>query len=63
MLLFLLGLVCNGLLKLHFDTLRVAGVLQRIAVCYGIAAVIFLFTSVRTQAVVFVGILVGYWAS
>src|SRR5262249_25416788 len=31
-------------------------------VCYGIAALIFLFTKVRTQAVVFLAILVGYWA-
>ena len=42
--------------------LRVTGVLQRIAICYGIAALIFLFTRVRTQAILFVAILVGYWA-
>src|SRR5262249_27527352 len=45
-----------------FDNLRVAGVLQRIAVCYGIASLIFLFTKVRTQSIVFLAILVGYWA-
>jgi predicted acyltransferase len=61
-LLFLLGLIHNGLLDFKFDTLRVAGVLQRIAVCYGIAALIFLFTKARTQAIVFAAILVGYWA-
>lgn len=61
-LLFLLGLIYNGLLNFRFDTLRMAGVLQRIAVCYGIAALIFLFTRVRTQAAVFLAILVGYWA-
>ena len=61
-LLFLLGLIYNGLLQFHFDTLRVTGVLQRIAICYGIAALIFLFTKVRTQAILFVAILVGYWA-
>src|SRR5262249_46685960 len=59
-LLFLLGLIYNGLLNLRFDTLRVAGVLQRIAVCYGIASLIFLFTKVRTQVVLFLAILVGY---
>ena len=37
-LLFLLGLIYNGLLSFHFDALRVPGVLQRIAVCYGIAS-------------------------
>jgi predicted acyltransferase len=61
-LLFLLGLIYNGLLQFHFDTQRYPGVLQRIAVCYGIAALIYLFTTVRTQAIVFVAILLGYWA-
>jgi predicted acyltransferase len=61
-LLFLLGLIYNGLLEFHFRDLRVAGVLQRIAVCYGIASLIFLFTKVRTQVVLFAAILVGYWA-
>ncbi len=36
--------------------------MQRIAVCYGIASLIFLFTRVRTQVILFVAILVGYWA-
>jgi predicted acyltransferase len=61
-LLFLLGLVYNGILQFRFADLRITGVLQRIAICYGIASLIFLFTSVRTQAILFVAILVGYWA-
>jgi predicted acyltransferase len=61
-LLFLLGLIYNNLLQFHFDQLRVTGVLQRIAICYGIASLIFLFTSVRTQVILFVAILAGYWA-
>ncbi len=61
-LLFLLGLVYNNVLQLHFDTQRYTGVLQRIAICYGIAAVIFLLTRVRMQAVIFLAILIGYWA-
>ena len=61
-LLFLLGLIYNNLLRFDFANLRVTGVLQRIAICYGIAAVIFLLTKVRTQAILFVAILVGYWA-
>jgi predicted acyltransferase len=61
-LLFLLGLVYNNLLQFRFDTLRVTGVLQRIAICYGIAATIFLLTKVRTQVILFVAILLGYWA-
>ncbi len=61
-LLFLLGLVYNNLLSFHLDTLRVTGVLQRIAICYGIAAMIFLLTNIRTQVILFAAILVGYWA-
>jgi predicted acyltransferase len=61
-LLFLLGLIYNNLLQFRFDSLRVAGVLQRIAICYGIAAVILLVTRVRTQVIVFFAILAGYWA-
>jgi predicted acyltransferase len=61
-LLFLLGLVYNNLLQFRFDSLRVAGVLQRIAICYGIAATIYLVTKVRTQVWLFFAILAGYWA-
>jgi predicted acyltransferase len=61
-LLFLLGLIYNGLLEFRFGALRVPGVLQRIAIGYGIASLIFLFTRVRTQVALFLGILVGYWA-
>jgi predicted acyltransferase len=62
LLLFLLGLIYNGFLQFRFENQRYAGVLQRIAICYGIAAVIFLLTKVRTQAILFVAILLGYWA-
>jgi predicted acyltransferase len=62
LLLFLLGLIYNNLLRFDFANLRVTGVLQRIAICYGIAAMIFLLTTVRTQVILFVAILVGYWA-
>jgi predicted acyltransferase len=61
-LLFALGLLCNGILKLDFSNLRVAGVLQRIALCYGIAALIVMHTGVRGQAAATAAILLGYWA-
>jgi len=41
---------------------RFPGVLQRIGVCYGIAALLFLFTRTTTQRLVLVGCLFGYWA-
>ena len=62
LLLFLLGLIYSNILQFRFDTQRYAGVLQRIAICYGIAAIIFLLTKVRTQAILFLAILIGYWA-
>ncbi len=53
--------MCNGLLRFDWDDLRIAGVLQRIAICYGITAAISLKTTWRTQAVITVGILLSYW--
>jgi predicted acyltransferase len=41
--------------------LRIPGVLQRIAVCYLLIALLYLWTGVRTQIAVTVGLLVGYW--
>jgi predicted acyltransferase len=38
-LLFVLGLLFNSALQFDFEALRIAGVLQRIALCYGLAAV------------------------
>jgi predicted acyltransferase len=61
LLLFLLGLVYNGLLDFNFHDLRIPGVLQRIALCYFFAALVVMTTSVRGQAMVTGGILVGYW--
>jgi Uncharacterized conserved protein len=42
-------------------TQRVLGVLQRIAICYLIAAAIYLTTRVRGQIVWIVSLLAGYW--
>ena len=47
-----------------FDPLwstRFPGVLQRIGVCYGVAALLFVFASVRTQRMVLVACLLVYW--
>ena len=61
LVLFLLGLLCNGPLDLNLHTLRIPGVLQRIAVCYFLAALVVMNTSIRAQAWVAGGILVVYW--
>ena len=59
---FCWGLVYNNGLQFRLESQRYTGVLQRIAICYGIAAIIFLLTKVRTQAILFLAILIGYWA-
>lgn len=61
-LLVFLGLMANGILKLEFDNLRMAGVLQRIGICYGIAALLYLHLNLRALSGVLVGALLGYWA-
>lgn len=62
LLLVLLGLVCNGLLQFDFAELRYAGVLQRIGICYGLAALIYLWTGTTGRVITVLAILLGYWA-
>jgi len=59
-MIFLIGLALNGFPKYNFSTIRIPGVLQRIAVCYLIASVIFLYTKWRGQAVAAGGLLLVY---
>jgi predicted acyltransferase len=64
LLLYVLGLIYygqGGVLDFYFAQQRYLGVLQRIAICYGIAAVITLNTRVLGQLTVLIAILVGYW--
>ena len=58
-----LGLVLNGLPAFDWTTIRIPGVLQRIAVCYLVAALLFLATTWRTQAIITTALLLGYWAA
>jgi predicted acyltransferase len=59
---FALGLVLAGFPRYDLSTLRIPGVLQRIAVCYLLASVVFLNTKWRTQAVIAGALLLVYWA-
>jgi predicted acyltransferase len=56
-----LGLVFNGILRLHFSDFRYTGVLQRIALSYFFAALITLFASIRWQAIWTGILLISYW--
>lgn len=46
---------------LDFQNVRFLGVLQRIAICYGLTSILFLTTSIRTQIYAMITLLVGYW--
>ncbi|MEM1126848.1 MAG: heparan-alpha-glucosaminide N-acetyltransferase domain-containing protein [Bacteroidota bacterium] len=46
-----------------FGSMRIMGVLQRIAVCYLVVSLLVLYTTPRTQAVVAGALLLGYWAA
>ena len=46
-IIFGLGLLLNALPYFDLDVLRIPGVLQRIALCYGAAALLALYLSVR----------------
>lgn len=68
LILFGLGLFLNLFPKVFtdpmeaFQTVRIPGVLQRIAVVFFITAVIFVKTSPKTQLRLLIGILLAYWA-
>jgi len=59
-IIFGLGLFLNGFPYFPLSTIRIAGVLQRIAICYLIASLIFLTTKVRTQLLIALALLVVY---
>ena len=60
-IIFGLGLFLNGFPFFQLSTIRIAGVLQRIALCYLFASLIFLTTKVRTQFLIALALLVVYW--
>ncbi|TWT54927.1 hypothetical protein Pla22_25810 [Rubripirellula amarantea] len=60
--LVLLGLLVNGVLQFDFANMRFAHVLERIGIAYVVAALLYLHTTWRGQAVAAAAILLGYWA-
>jgi predicted acyltransferase len=61
-LIFALGLLLQGFPEYELGTIRVLGVLQRIALSYLLAATIVLSTGVRGQVAALIALLLGYWA-
>jgi predicted acyltransferase len=60
-LIFLTGLALAGFPYYNLATIRIPGVLQRIAVCYLIAAAIYLYSGVRGQIFWIAGLCTAYW--
>jgi predicted acyltransferase len=77
LLIFIIGLFLNGFPDFDLSSIRIMGVLQRIALCYLVAGLLYLLTfqrepavdgsvrvraNLRVMAAVAVALLVGYWA-
>jgi predicted acyltransferase len=60
-LIYAFGFLLAGFPYFNLSTIRLTGVLQRIAVCYLCAALIFLKTNWRTQSLLAVALLLLYW--
>ncbi len=61
-ILFLLGLLVNSFPYFHLHTMRFYGVLPRIALCYLIVAVLYLYSpSWKNKVAIAAACLVGYW--
>ena len=62
LIIFGCGLFLAGFPYFNFSTIRIPGVLQRIAVCYFIASMIVLYSKeIMTKVYWLVGLLVSYW--
>jgi len=61
LIIFGLGIFLNLFPKFHPATVRIPGVLQRIAVCYLLAALIFLSSGKRSRLAAILILLAGYW--
>lgn len=59
--LVLLGFVYNGIFKLDFENMRYASVLARIGLAWMFAALLFVRFNTKTNSLITVFILVGYW--
>ncbi|MEZ5819951.1 MAG: acyltransferase family protein [Bradyrhizobium sp.] len=62
LVLYGMGLIFYGGISHHWNDVRLVGVLQRIALCYLCASLLFLNLRARGIAVALVVLLAGYWA-
>lgn len=59
-LLFVIGILLNGFPYYHLDTLRIPGVLQRIAIVFLFCCLVLLYSQVRFQILLTAVLLIGY---
>ena len=62
LIIFALGLFLSGFPYFDFSTIRIMGVLQRIAICYFVASIIYLHTDWKGQLGWAIGLMLAYWA-
>jgi predicted acyltransferase len=62
LLLFVLGILFYGGLSHHWPDVRLLGVLQRLALCYLFASLLFLSVGQRGLYIAVAALLAGYWA-
>jgi len=60
-ILFVFGLAIYAFPEFHLSSFRILGVLQRIAICYLVASLIYLYTGIRGQLIWMVSLLASYW--
>src|SRR5882724_537 len=62
LILFAIGLFLNGVPEFHLASWRIEGVVQRIAICYLVAGLLFLWTDTHGLIIAAIACLLGYWA-
>jgi predicted acyltransferase len=60
-IIFFLGILLHLIPRFNFAAMRIPGVLQRIALCYLFAALLYIHSGVKGRAVAVVIILASYW--
>ena len=60
-IIFAIGLLINAYPHYSLALWRIPGVLQRIALCYLAASILYLWTGSRTRFAIIAALLVGYW--
>jgi len=61
LILFALGLLLALIPRFNFSTLRIPGVLQRIAICYLFSSLLFLKLKSRGRMIMVISLLASYW--